>query len=129
MKFARTLMRTGYCRRVKTLVCPHCHTQVPESASVCVGCGAEVVRGLSRRQRSFVGLAFVAVAILIFGIFLRGYEIANGHPFLRSPKAEDGLLVVAGLILVVFLPYLVGIKVAGLCRRSRVRFFRSYQHQ
>ena len=114
---------------MKTLVCPHCHTQVPESASVCVGCGAEVVRGLSRRQRSFVGLAFVAVAILIFGLFLRGYEIANGHPFFRSPKAEDGLLVIGGLILVVFLPYLVGIKVARLFRRSRVRFFRSYQHQ
>ena len=97
--------------------------------SVCVGCGAEVVRGLSRRQRSFVGLAFVAVAILIFGIFLRGYEIANGHPFLRLPKAEDGLLVVVGLILVVLLPYLVGINVARLFRRSRVRFFRSYQHQ
>jgi predicted nucleic acid-binding Zn ribbon protein len=114
---------------VKTLVCPHCHTQVPEGASVCTGCGAEIVRGLSRRQRSLVGLAFVAVAILILGIFLRGYEIANGHPFLRSPKAEDGLLVIAGLILVVFLPYLVGIRVARLFRRSRVRFFRSYQHQ
>ena len=114
---------------MKTLVCPHCHTQVPESASVCTGCGAEVVRGLTRRQRSFVGLVFVAIAILIFGVFLRGYEVANGHPFLRSPKAEDGLLVIAGLILVVFLPYLVGIKVARLFRRSRVRFFRSYQHQ
>ena len=114
---------------MKTLVCPHCHTQVPESASVCVGCGAEVVRGLSRRQRSIVGLAFVAGAILIFGVLLRAYEIATGHPFLRSPRAEDGLLVISGLILVVFLPYLVGIKVARLFRRSRVRFFRSYQHQ
>lgn len=110
-------------------MCPHCHKQVPESASVCTGCGAEIVHGLNRRERSFVGLSFVVVAILIFGIFLRGYEIANGHPFLRSPKAEDGLLVIAGLILVVFLPYLVGIKVARLFRRSRVRFFRSYQHQ
>jgi uncharacterized membrane protein YphA (DoxX/SURF4 family) len=103
--------------------------QVAESASVCVGCGAEVVRGLSRRQRSFIGLAFVAAAIVIFGIFLRGYEIANGHPFLRSPKAEDGLLVIVGLVLVVFLPYLVGINAARLLWRSRVRFFRSCQHQ
>ena len=87
------------------------------------------MRGLSRRQRSLVGLAFVAVAILIFGIFLRGYEIANDQPFLRSPKAEDGLLVIVGLIFVVFLPYLVGVNVARLFRRSRVRFFRSYQHQ
>ncbi len=71
-----------------------------------MGCGAEVVRGLSRRQRSIVGLAFVAGAILIFGVLLRAYEIATGHPFLRSPRAEDGLLVISGLILVVFLPYL-----------------------
>ena len=110
-------------------MCPHCHSSVAETARVCTGCGAEIVRGLSRRQRSLVGLVFVFVAILIFGIFLRGYEIANGHPFLRSPKAEDALLVIAGLILVVFLPYLVGIKVARRFRRSRVRFFRSYQHQ
>jgi predicted nucleic acid-binding Zn ribbon protein len=111
------------------LVCPHCHTQVPESASVCLGCGAEVIRGLSRGQRSFVGLAFVAGAILIFGVLLRVYEIATGHAFLRSPKAEDGLLVIVGLVLVVFLPYVVGINAARLFWRSRVRFFRSYQHQ
>ena len=69
------------------------------------------------------------VAILIFGVFLRGYEVANGHPFLRSPKAEDGLLVIVGLVLVVFLPYLVGINAARLFWRSRVRFYRNYQHQ
>ena len=114
---------------MKTLVCPHCHKQVPESASVCVGCGAEVVRGLSRRQRSFVGLAFVAGAILIFGVLLRAYEISTGHPFLRSLKAEDGLLVIVAFALLVFLPYLVGINVGRVFSRSRVRFFRSYQHQ
>ena len=94
-----------------------------------MGCGAEVVRGLSRRQRSFVGLAFVAAAILIFGVLLRAYEIATGHPFLKSLKAEDGLLVIAALALLVFLPYLVGINAARLLWRSRVRFFRSCQHQ
>ncbi|MGI9113795.1 MAG: zinc-ribbon domain-containing protein [Chthoniobacterales bacterium] len=77
-------------RGVKVLICPHCHTQVPEAASVCTGCGAEVVRGLTRRQRSIVGLIFVALAIVLFGVSLRAYEIANGTPFLRPPKAEDG---------------------------------------
>jgi len=75
----------------------------------------------TRRQRSFVGLVFVAIAILIFGVFLRGYEVANGHPFLRLPKAEDGVLVIVGLALLVFLPYLVGINVARVFWRSRVR--------
>jgi predicted nucleic acid-binding Zn ribbon protein len=112
---------------VKSLVCPHCQSKVPQTASVCTGCGAEVVHGLTRRQRSLIGLAFVAVAILIFGVFLNAYEIANGHPFLRSLKAEDGLLVIAGLTCVIFLPYMIGTTVARFLYRSRVRFFRSYQ--
>jgi predicted nucleic acid-binding Zn ribbon protein len=111
------------------LLCPHCHTHVSENASVCTGCGAEVVRGLTKRQRSFVGLAFVAAAILIFGVLLRAYEISTGHPFLRSLKAEDGLLVIVAFALLVFLPYVVGINVGRVFWRSRVRFFRSYQHQ
>ena len=114
---------------MKTLVCPHCHTQVPENASVCTGCGAEVVRGLTRRQRSFVGLLVVAIAILIFGVFLRGYEVANDHPFLRSPKAEDGFLFLIGLIAVIVVPYLIGSRLARLLWRSRIRFYRTYQHQ
>jgi predicted nucleic acid-binding Zn ribbon protein len=114
---------------VKTLVCPHCHTQVPESASVCTGCGAEVVRGLNRRERSFVGLAFVGLAFIIFVVFLRAFEIARGVPFLSPPKAEDGFLFFVGLLAIVIFPYMVGRRLARFLYRSRVRFFRSYQHQ
>jgi predicted nucleic acid-binding Zn ribbon protein len=114
---------------VKTLVCPHCYTQVPEQANVCTGCGAEIVRGLSRRARSFVGLAFIAVSILLFGFFLNAYQVINGHPFLKQPKAEDAPYAILGIIIVVVIPYLLGTRVARLFRRSRVRFFRSYQHQ
>ena len=110
-------------------MCPHCNSNVPETASVCTGCGAEVVRGLTRRQRSFVGVIFVAIAILLFGVFLQAYEIAHGQPFLRSPKAEDGLFVIAAFIVLVVVPYMIGKRVARLFGRSRVRFFRSYQHQ
>src|SRR5262245_32361523 len=73
-------MGDGIVRVMKALVCPHCHTSVPETASVCTGCGSEVVRGLTRRQRSFVGVIFVAIAILLFGVFLQAYEIAHGQP-------------------------------------------------
>jgi hypothetical protein len=72
---------------------------------------------------------FVAAAILIFGVFLRAFEIAYGHPFLRAAKAEDGLLVIGGLICVVFLPYVIGRTVARFFSRSRIRFYRTYQHR
>ena len=114
---------------MKTLICPHCHSQVPESASVCTGCGAEIVHGLNRRERSFVGLSFVALAILIGMLIWRGLEIAHGAPVLASPKAEDGFFVIAGLILLVVVPYCLGTSFGRLLWRSRVRFFRSYQHQ
>ncbi len=111
------------------LVCPHCHTQVPDQANICTGCGAEVVRGLTRRGRSFIGLIFVAIAIVMFGVFSRAYELAHGTPFLKEPKVEDGPYIILGVIVVVVVPYLIGKQVARLFYRSRVRFFRSYQHQ
>jgi len=87
------------------------------------------VRGLSRRQRSLVGLAFVAVALLIGVVIWRALEIAQGAPVLRSPKAEDGLFVIAGFLVLVVVPYCIGKSFGRFLWRSRVRFFRSYQHQ
>ena len=49
----------------KTLVCPHCATQVPAHASVCVGCGAEIVHGATRQERSTVGCLFTVVVMLV----------------------------------------------------------------
>ena len=111
------------------LVCPHCHTHAPEQANVCTGCGAEIVRGLTRRGRSFVGLAFVAGSLFLVGFFLNAYQAIYGHPFLKTPKAEDGLYAILGFIIVIIIPYLLGTRIARLFARSRVRFFRSYQHQ
>ena len=94
-----------------------------------MGCGAEIVRGLNRRERSFVGLSFVALAILIGVVISRALEIAHGAPVLPPPKAEDGLFVVAGFIVLVVVPYCVGKSFGRVLWRSRVRFFRSFQHQ
>ena len=110
-------------------MCPHCHTQVPDTASVCTGCGAEVIRGLSRRGRSLVGLLFVGVAVLITGIILRALEIAQGRPPLPEPKPEHGLYVIGAFVLVVVIPYLIGSRAARLLCRSRIRFYRHYQHR
>ena len=114
---------------VKTLVCPHCQTQVPQSASVCTGCGAEIVRGLTRPGRSLVGLACVGLAILIAVVALRAFEIARGGAPLPSPKAQDGLFVVAAIIVLLVVPYVIGSRAARLLWRSRIRFVRNYQHR
>jgi predicted nucleic acid-binding Zn ribbon protein len=114
---------------MKVLACPHCQTPVSDRAPVCSGCGAEVVRGASRRERSLIGVVFVIAAILITGLLFRGLEIARGALPLSSPKAEDGFLFLIGLIAVIVVPYLIGSRIARLLWRSRIRFYRTYQHQ
>jgi hypothetical protein len=113
---------------VKTLVCPHCHTQVSETATVCAGCSAEVVRGLTKRGRAVVGLISVGVAVLIAVVILRVLEVVQGGSPLPSPKAQDGLIVIAAVALLFVAPFLIGRRAARLLWRSRVRFYRQY-HQ
>src|SRR5258708_33392317 len=112
---------------MKVLVCPHCQTAVSDGTRVCSGCGAEVVRSASRRERSLIGVMFVIAAMLITVVLFRSLEIMRGAPPLSAPKAEDGFLFFIGLIAVVVSPYLLRTRVARLLRRSRTRFFRSYQ--
>jgi predicted nucleic acid-binding Zn ribbon protein len=109
------------------LLCPHCKTPVFDRARVCSGCGAEVVRGASRRERALIGAIFVIASMLIGAVVLRALEIAGGAPPLPPPKAEDGFLVLLALIAMVFVPYMVGTRVARVLWRSRIR--RRYQHQ
>jgi len=114
---------------MKALVCPHCQTPVSDRARVCSGCGAEVVRGASRRERSLTGLGFVIAAMLVAVVLFRALEIVRGAPPLSSPRAEDGFLFCVGLIAVVIIPYIMGTRVARLLWRSRIHFYRTYQHQ
>jgi predicted nucleic acid-binding Zn ribbon protein len=114
---------------MKALSCPHCQTPGPDTVKVCRGCGAEVIRGASRRERSLIGLAFVMAALFIAVAVLRALEIARGAPPLSGPKAEDGLLFFLGLIAVIVIPYIVGTRVAHELWRSRIRFYRTFQHR
>ncbi len=111
------------------LLCPHCRTPVPDSAMVCGGCGAEIVHGASRGQRALIGIMFVFVAMFAAAVLLRVLEIARGASPLPPPKAEDGFWVSLAVIAVVVVPYMVGTRVARLFWRSRIRFYRHYQHQ
>jgi hypothetical protein len=96
---------------------------------VCRGCGAEIVRGANRRERALIGVMFVIAAMFVTAVLLRVLEIARGVPPLPFPKPEYGFWVLLGLIAIVLMPYMVGTRVARLLWRSRIRFYRNYQHQ
>ena len=107
---------------MSTLVCPHCQTEVPERANVCTGCGAEIVRGATSKERSTAGAILGFVALLI-GLAVIGSS--------RLPKtnSDGALFVVLGLIAFVVGGYAIGTVVARLVRSSQPRFFRSYEHE
>ena len=57
-------LRRSNTHGMNTLVCPHCLNVIPQAASVCTGCGAEIVlRGATRRERGSAGCA----TALLFG--------------------------------------------------------------
>jgi len=74
-------------------------------------------------------VVFVIVAMLITVVLFRSLEILRGTAPLSAPKAEDGFLFFIGLIAVVILPYFIGSRIGRLLWRSRIRFYRTYQHQ
>ena len=96
---------------------------------VCRGCGAEIVRGASRRERVFIGVVFVLAAMFVTAVLLRALEMTHGGPPLPVPRAGDGFWVLLVLIVIVLIPYMLGTRVARLFWRSRIRFYRNYQHQ
>lgn len=118
-----------YVGRMKTLVCPHCKTDVSDRARMCAGCGAEIVRGASRRERAWIGLAFAVLAVPLLGLILRALEIARGTPPFPAPRSEATLFFVVGLIGFFVCAYLLGKGMARILWRSRIRFFRCYRHQ
>jgi hypothetical protein len=96
---------------------------------VCRGCGAEIVRGANRRERLLTGVVCVIAAMFVAVVLLRVLEITRGAPPLPFPKAEYGFWVLLAVIAVVVVPYIVGTRIARLLWRSRIRFYRTYQHQ
>ena len=114
---------------MKKLVCPHCTSQVPEHANVCVGCGAEVVRGATRGERSTVGVVFAGLATFSVVVAMRVVEIKYGSLPVPPPNSDKALFYFLGLIAFVMIGYMIGKGVARIVRRSQVRFFRTYRHQ
>lgn len=106
---------------MELLKCPHCQTTVDAKASVCAGCGAEVVRGASRRERSTAGclssIGGLLVSLLLVGLLP-----------LSSSNYSQGLAVVLGFFAAVLVFNFLGRLAAGLIFRSKLRFFRDYRH-
>lgn len=108
---------------MKDLVCPHCKTAVETEASVCLGCGAEIVRGASRREKSIGGCLIAIVGLVVtmgvLGLALPAYGIGS----------ELGLAIIVGLVIAAVAFNALGRVLVGLFFRSRLRFFRTYRHQ
>jgi hypothetical protein len=94
---------------------------VHSDALVCRGCGAEIVRGASKRERAIVGWLATGIGVVgVLAVLLNSPRFLNNSPhslvFLSLPVA-----------CVVF--HFLGRAVAQMAMRSRLRFFRSYNHQ
>lgn len=113
---------------MSTLVCPHCKTRVPARAKVCTGCGAEIIRGTTGRERGCIGLLFVLAAIPVFGLIFRALQVRGAVPVpdARNPQA---FLFVMGMFAFFVCAYFIGAAIGALLWRSKVRFFREYRHR
>jgi hypothetical protein len=102
---------------------------VSERAHVCAGCGAEIVRGATRRERSLFGVIFAIGVFAITAWFVQGWGIISGSSVLPRPDSNAALFVFLSIIALLIAGYILGSSVARLFRRSQVRFFRSYHNQ
>ena len=114
---------------VKTLVCPHCGSQVSADAHVCMHCGAEIVRGATRLERRLVGVLFAMGAFVLGAWFFHAWGSIQGSSLLPRPDSDAALFVFLGIIGFLIAGYILGSSVARLFRRSQVRFFRSYRNK
>lgn len=90
---------------------------------LCAGCGAEIVRGASRREKSVAGCLSSGVGLVI-ALMVVGFMF---HSSASSNKY--GLAIIVGLLISALLFNLLGRALVRLLFRTRLRFFRAYRHR
>ena len=92
-------------------VCPYCATEMPDGASICRGCGAELVIGASRREQESAGKWGAALGFVAY------LSLLNDVRWLEFTFLHIGGALVLG--------YLAGVAVAIAMNKHQVRFFRT----
>lgn len=110
-----------YALIMEAIACPHCGTRIPQHASVCVGCGAEIVRGATRQERSAAGCVVALLALTIAMI------VAGMGP-MPNPRSDAALFLILKFIAVIIVANGVGRLAIRVLLRSKLRFYRAYQH-
>lgn len=108
---------------MSNLVCPHCQSVVDQNAWVCSGCGAEIVRGASRKEKTTVGCLSSCIGIVVT-LAVIGFILQSG-----GASNERGFVVLLGGLISALIFNVVGRLIVNLLFRSRVRFFRAYRHR
>ena len=87
---------------------------MPPRASICRGCGAELVVGASAREQEIGGKWGMAFALFAYFWVLGQFGTVS--------------FAIIHMLLVMFLGYVLGVVVITLFKGSKVRFFRTRRH-
>jgi hypothetical protein len=102
---------------------------MPATAHVCTNCGAEIVRGATRRERRLVGVLFAIGAFVVGAWFFHTWGSIQGSALLPRPDSDMAFFFFLGMIGLVIAGYMLGSSLARFSRRWQVRFLCSYRNQ
>ena len=64
---------------------------------LCTHCGAEIVRGATRRERRLVGVLFAIGAFIVGAWFFHAWGVMQGPSLLPRPDSDAALFAKLGL--------------------------------
>ena len=122
LKLLLNFRPSNYDFWMKTLVCPHCGTHVPEHASICVGCSAEIVVGATRRERSTAGCLASVLALLVTMAIV-------GMGSMPDPRIDAALFLVLKFLALIIVANVLGRLAMHWAGHRKLRFFRKSNYR